>query len=74
MLRSLIERTTFQPDDIDALEGAFRCALEKLRIEDSHSPQAEIVAKMVIDAASRGMRDPILMCRQIVSDLGRKEN
>ena len=73
MLRRLIERSTFQPDDIDGLEGAFRCALQGLHIKDSQSPEAEVVAKMVISAASEGVRDPIVICRQIVGDLSRTE-
>jgi hypothetical protein len=69
MLRSLIEKSTFHPDDIDALDGAFRCVLDALGIQDSKSPRAEIVARLVIAAASQGLRDPIVICRRIVTEM-----
>jgi len=55
MLRS----AAFTPDEIAVLSGAFEAALVELGLMDRSDPAVELVAKRIIDVATRGERDPI---------------
>ena len=55
----LLEEFAFGPDAIKAMTTAYHAALKTLRVADSASPMAELLAKNIVDVARRGERDPI---------------
>ena len=55
----LLEDTSFEPETIKAMIAAYHTALITLRVTDSNSPMAELIAKNIVDIARRGERDPI---------------
>jgi hypothetical protein len=49
---------SFDPDDINLLSSAFEEALQTLGLVDRTVPAAQLVAKLIIELAQRGERDP----------------
>jgi hypothetical protein len=50
---------SFGPDEIDALVCAFDDTLRELELVDRGDPAAMVVAKLIVDLAKKGERDPI---------------
>jgi hypothetical protein len=52
----------FEPEDIANLTTAFELALSKLELPDRQDPLAVVLAKLIIDLAKDGERDPNKLC------------
>jgi hypothetical protein len=49
---------SFDPEDIAKMSAAFEAALRKLGLADRSDPAAMAVAKLIIEFAKAGERDP----------------
>jgi hypothetical protein len=64
-IRAILENeygTVFEPDDIAKLTAAFETALTKLGLVDRKDPLTTTVAKLIIQLAKDGERDPNKLC------------
>jgi hypothetical protein len=59
------------PEDIASLVAAFEAALSRLRLVDRSDPAAVAVAKLIIDLAKNGERDPQKLCDGTLKILGK---
>jgi hypothetical protein len=53
---------SFEPEDIANMSAAFETALRKLGGVDRSDPAATAVAKLIIEFAKAGERDPERLC------------
>lgn len=54
----LLQRSAFNPEDIDRLVTAFEDSLRALKLADRSDPLTETIAKKLIEIAQTGERDP----------------
>jgi hypothetical protein len=52
----------FSPEDVTAITNAFENCLSKLGLRDRTDPATMAVAKVVIELAKQGERDPERLC------------
>jgi hypothetical protein len=52
----------FAPEEVTGLTTAFELALSKLELPDRRDPLAVVVAKLIIELAKEGERDPEKLC------------
>jgi hypothetical protein len=62
----------FGPEDIGGLSAAFEAALSKLGLVDRTAPATIAVAKLIIELAKRGERNPERLCALAVEQLSKK--
>jgi hypothetical protein len=62
---------SFGPEDIAKFSAAFEAALGKLRLTDRTDPLAAEVAKLIIEFAKQGERDPERLCALAVQPLSK---
>ena len=53
------QQSSFGPEEVKVLVGAFEEALRELRLMDREDPTTLLVAKRIIELAQGGERDPI---------------
>jgi len=58
---------SFGPEEIAKMSGAFEAALRKLGLVDRNDPAATAVAKLIIEFAKAGERDPERLALQQLS-------
>jgi hypothetical protein len=60
VIRELLERgdASFGPEDVAKLVAGFDSALANLALKDSNDPATAAVAKLIIQLAKNGERDP----------------
>ncbi len=62
-IRPFLEHNhSFGPEDIVSFSAAFETALSKLGLVDRNDPAALAVAKLIIELAKEGERDPERLC------------
>jgi hypothetical protein len=71
--RHLIQDATFDPEAIEIMSAAYNGVCKVLNLADRNDPLTALVAKKIIELASRGERDPDLICREALIALGRTE-
>jgi hypothetical protein len=54
----LLQGRVFEPEVVNAMVTAFEDVLRELKVTDREDPIVERVAKIIIECAERGMRDP----------------
>jgi hypothetical protein len=59
-----------EPEDVASLTAAFDAALSKLRLVDRKDPITMTVAKLIIQLAKDGERDPKKLCDETLRILG----
>ena len=57
--QNVTQQSSFGPDEVEVLVGAFEEALRELRLVDRTDPATLLVAKKIIALAQQGERDPI---------------
>jgi hypothetical protein len=62
---------SFQPEEIASLTAAFDAALNKLGLVDRQDPVTMTVAKLIIQLAKDGERDPEKLCDGVLKILGK---
>jgi hypothetical protein len=70
-LTPFLKEAAFDPAAIEAMSAAFEAVCESLQLLDRSDPITEIVARMVIEVAGTGERDPLRIRDQVL--LGLKE-
>jgi hypothetical protein len=73
-IRAILENeygAVFEPEDVASLTAAFDSALGKLRLIDSKDPITTTVAKLIIQLAKDGERDPKKLCDEALKILGK---
>jgi hypothetical protein len=68
-IRRLLENHVFGPDEITVLTSAFEDTLRALRLADRADPATEIIAKMIIELAQQGERDPVRLRERAIQFL-----
>ena len=53
---------SFEPEDVEKLTTAFELALSKLELPDRQDPMAVVLAKLIIELAKEGKRNPYKLC------------
>ena len=72
-LRLILENDhSFAPEDIANLTAAFEAALSQLGLVNRNDPMTTAVAKLVIQLAKEGERDPERLCEGAVKALGKQ--
>ena len=62
---------SFGPEDIAKMSAAFESALRKLGLGDRSDPGATAVAKLIIEFAKAGERDPERLCALALQKLSK---
>lgn len=60
-IHRFLKQAVFDQDAIDAMTIAFEDTLRELRLTDRDDPIVEIVARVIIECARQGDRDPVQM-------------
>jgi hypothetical protein len=68
-MHRLLQTLAFDLDGIERLSVAYEDALRALEISDRSDRITEIIAQRIIEAARRGVRDPVDLCRIAIQDL-----
>jgi hypothetical protein len=68
-IHRLIQRLSFDQDDIERLSAAYEDALRALHISDRDDPINEIIAQRIIEGARAGVRDPNDLSKMAIKDL-----
>ena len=58
----MLKDSAFEPEDIHLMGAAYERALALLSLKDRSDPITDIVAKLIIDVAARGEKDPEAIC------------
>jgi hypothetical protein len=61
-IHRLLQSAAFGPDDIEGMVQAYELALLRLGLRDRSDPLTEIVAKLIIDVAQTGEKEPEKIC------------
>jgi hypothetical protein len=65
----ILKDTAFEPEENYVMGAAYERALELLRLKDRNDPITEIVARLIIDVAARGEKDPEVICGRALARL-----
>ena len=65
----LLQKSAFDPDDCKRMGEAYELALARLELKDRDDPLTETVAKLIVDVAQTGVKDPELICALALSQL-----
>jgi hypothetical protein len=70
-IRSLLDGASgvFEPEDIQAIVTAFDGILADLQLTDRSNPKVTMLAKLTIEFARQGERDPVRLRHAIVQSL-----
>jgi hypothetical protein len=74
-IRAILEEEygpSFDPEDVAKLAAAFEAVLSKLRLVNRKDPMTLTVAKLIIELAKNGERDPSKLCDQALKILGKE--
>ena len=66
----ILQNAPFGPDEIARLASAYELTLKALGLTDRSDPITELVAQKIIELSQRGIRDPQLLARRAIEDLG----
>ena len=65
----LLQKSAFGPDDTLRMGEAYELAVVELGLRDRNDPLTEIVAKLIIEIAEMGVKDPRTICTNALSQL-----
>jgi hypothetical protein len=63
----LQENTSFDPDEIKILTGAYEDAILILRLSEEERPTRELLAAKILDIATAGERDRASLCNVAIA-------
>jgi hypothetical protein len=58
----LFQKTAFEPEDVKRMSEAYERALIQLGLTDRNDPLTETVAKLIVEIAQTGVKDPEMIC------------
>jgi hypothetical protein len=71
-IRVLLQRDpSFAPDEVEALTAAFEDTLRRLRLAQREDPVTLTVARLIVELAKQGERDPVRLRDSALAALGR---
>lgn len=62
---------SFAPDEVEALTAAFEDTLRRLRLAQREDPVTLTVARLILELAKQGERDPVRLREGALAALGR---
>ena len=65
-----LAEASFGEADVERLDAAYECALNKLRLVDRKDPVTEFVAAKIIEIYRSGEHDPSAVCARALKELG----
>jgi hypothetical protein len=65
----ILQKSAFGPEDTKRMSDAYERALEVLELKDRDDPLTETIAKLIIEIAQTGEKDPKTICAQALSRL-----
>ena len=65
----LLQKSGLGSDDTLRMGEAYELALVELGLKDRNDPLTEIVAKLIIEIAQTGLKDPRTICANALSQL-----
>jgi hypothetical protein len=68
----LLQQTAFSPEDIALLVKAYEDCLGALKLPNEVNARTETVAKVVIEVAQTGIRNPGEICARVMDRIGPK--
>jgi hypothetical protein len=66
----ILQNMPLAPEDISRLVAAYETTLKALDLTDRNDPITELVARKIIEIGQTGVRDPLQISRQAITDLG----
>jgi hypothetical protein len=66
----LLRDAVFPPDAVRAMVAGFEATLRELKLTDRDDPITELIARLIIDCAKDGERDPIKLRDCAMEGLG----
>ena len=69
-IRTFLRDEAFDPEAIQIMNSAFEDACRSLRLANRDAPITQVVAKHIIEIASRGERDPARLRNLTLKELG----
>jgi hypothetical protein len=66
----LLQNSAFGPEDIERMTAAYEKALVTLKLANREDPITETIAKRIIAATQRGVKDPEALCASAMKDIG----
>jgi hypothetical protein len=66
----LLRESVFAPDAVTAMVTAFEDTLRELKLIDRDDPITELIARLIIDCAKDGERDPVRLRDCAIEGLG----
>jgi hypothetical protein len=66
----LLRDAVFAPDAVSAMVAAFEATLRELKLTDRDDPITELIARLIIDCAKGGERDPLKLRDCAMEGLG----
>jgi hypothetical protein len=71
-IRVLLQQDhSFAPDEVAALTAAFEDTLRQLRLAQREDPVTLTVARLIVELAKQGERDPVRLREGALAALGR---
>ena len=65
----LLQKSAFGPDDIKRMSDAYERALVALELKDRDDPLTETIAKLIVEIAQTGEKDPRSICEHALRRL-----
>ena len=62
----LLQQSAFNPEDIDRMAKAYEACLQALGVEDRPDPTTEKLARLIIEMAQTGVRDPDAISKRVL--------
>jgi hypothetical protein len=66
----ILQNVALGADEIAGLVAAYEQTLEALGLTDRSDPITELVAGKIVEISQAGVRDPALLARRAIEDLG----
>jgi len=64
----LLQSSSFEPAEIEAMAEAFDAARDKLQLANRDGAFGQLVARRVVDHARAGIKNPQKICELVVSE------
>ena len=65
----ILQNASFGPEEIGCLVTAYEETLKALALADRSDPITQLVARKIFEIGQTGVRDPLQISRQAVTDL-----
>ena len=69
----LLQQSAFEPEDVERMASAYEQALIELRLVDRNDPLTELLAKLIVEVAQTGEKDPKTICAHALHQLANPE-